>query len=117
VKRGEGGAALLEVVAALAVLSLAGLALLELVAAHTRAMDLVAERERQLWDEERLLTAHVLLGAPDLDLRLGRRVMGSYMVSVQRPEPGLYRVGIGRTISPLVEDLVTVTYRRRANAP
>ena len=111
------GAALLEVVAALAVLSLAGLGLLELVTAHTRAMVTASARERELWDEERLLVAHVLLQAGELDLRLGSRVTGPYLVTVQRPEPHLYRIAVGRAATPLVEDLVTVTYRRRPDAP
>lgn len=115
--RGERGAVLLEVVAALAVLSVAGLGLVELVGAHVRAQSLAAERERELWDQERLLTAHALLQAPDLDLRLGSRVTGPYVVTVQRPEPNLYRIAIGRTTNPQVEDLVTVAYRRRPNAP
>lgn len=111
-RRGERGMVLLEVVVALAILSLAGLGLIELVAAHTNALGRAATRERVLWDEERLLTAHVLLQTSDLDLRLGTRDIGPYVVTVQRPEPHLYRVGVGRRQTPPVEDLVTVVYRR-----
>ena len=107
------GAALLEVVAALAVLSLAGLGLLELIAAHTRAQAVAVARERELWDQDRLLVAHALLQASDLDLRLGARLTGPYVVTVQRPEPELYRIAVARVESPDVEDLVTVVYRRR----
>lgn len=103
---------LLEVVVALAILSLAGLGLIELVAAHTSALEREVARERVLWDEERLLTAHVLLGASDLDLRLGSRDIGPYVVTVQRPEAHLYRVAVGRSQTPSLEDLVTVVYRR-----
>ncbi len=113
-RRGERGMVLLEVVAALAILSLAGLGLIELVAAHTHALAAAVSREWVLWDEERLLTAHVLLQASDLDLRLGPRDVGPYVVTIQRPEPQLYRVAVSRSGSPLVEDLVTVIYRRES---
>lgn len=113
----ERGAVLLEVVAALAVLSLAGLALLELVAGYARAMATSVARERELWDEERLLTAYALLQASDLDLRLGSRMTGPYVVTVQRPESNLYRIAVSRTATPQVEDLVTVAYRRGPDAP
>lgn len=104
---------MLEVVAALAVLSLAGLSLIELVAEHTSAQAVAAVRERELWDEERLLTAHALLQRSELDLRLGSRVTGPYVVTVQRPDPDLYRIAVARATSPDVDDLVTVVYRRR----
>jgi len=111
VRRGERGVALLEVIAAVAILGVAGLGLVELVAAGTRAMAEARARERELADEERLLAAYTLLGRPDLDQRLGSRAVGPYIVTVQRPERTLYRVAIGRSTAPAVEDLVTVVYR------
>lgn len=108
----ERGAALLEVLAAMVILSVAGLGLVEMVTMHASATAAAAQRERELWDEERLLAAHSLLAAWDLDLRLGAREVGAYIVSVQRPEPALYRIAIARAAAPWVEDLVTVVYRR-----
>jgi hypothetical protein len=113
-RRTEHGAVLLEVLAALAILGLAGLALLELVAGHLEAVATARERERELWDEERLLVAHALLSATDLDRRLGARAAGPYIVSIQRPERELYRIAVGRRTAPGMEDLVTVVYRRES---
>jgi hypothetical protein len=113
VKRGERGAVLLELVVALAVLSLTGVGLVELVAAHTRALGAAHERERELWDEDRLLAAYSILTRGELDQRLGSREVGAYVVTVQRPEAALYRIAISRGVAPMVEDLVTVVYRRR----
>lgn len=117
-RRGERGVALLEVLAAVAILTAAGLGLVALVAGGTAATTSDRTRERELADEERLLTAYTLLTRTDLDRRLGARTVGRYVVSVQRPERTLYRIAIGRSDAPLVEDLVTVVYREAVgNAP
>ena len=96
--------------AAVAILGVAGIALVELVASGTRSVAVAAARERELADEERLLTAYTLLKREELAIRFGDRVVGPYVVNVQRPERGLYRVAIRREASE-VEDLVTVVYR------
>lgn len=107
--RGSRGAALLEVLAAVAILGIAGLAFLELLGAGTRAEAGARMRERELADAERLVAAWSLLTARELDQRLGRRNVGPYIVGVQRPERGLYRIAIERGH---IEELVTVVYRR-----
>jgi len=114
VRRAERGVALLEVLAATVILTVAGLALVELVSGATRAVATAGARERELADEERLLAAHALLSRRDLDQRLGVREIGPYVVGVQRPEPSLYRIALGRAASPAVEDLVTVVHRPEA---
>jgi len=113
--RHERGVALLEVLAAVAILGVAGLALVDVVAGGTRAVGVARERERELADEERLLTAWSLLKREELDQRLGERVVGPYVMRVQRPERGLYRLAVERSVAPAVEELVTVVYR--AGAP
>jgi len=110
----ERGVALLEVLAAVVILGVAGLALLELVAAGTRAVSAARARERELADEERLLAAYTLLARADLDRRLGRRAVGPYVADVQRPERTLYRIALIRSETADVEDLVTVVYRPEA---
>ena len=115
--RGNRGFALLEVVAALAILAMAGVALVELAAGATRALTTAGERGQALADEDHLLTAYALLAGPDLDLRLGRRDVGPYVVEVERPESTLYRVAVARQDSPEIEDLVTVLHRGAAHAP
>ncbi len=107
----ERGVVLLEVIAAIAILGIATLSLIELVDAGTRSLATAREHERQLADEERLLAAYTLLARGDLDRRLGLRDVGEYRVNVQRPEPALYRIALGLGESPEKEELVTVVYR------
>ena len=112
------GVALLEVLVALAILSGAGLALLDLVTAGLRAEREARERERVLAVQERVLTALTLLKRDELDRRLGRQPIGELIVDIQRPERTLYRIAVVQQESPQVEDLVTVVYRREArNGP
>lgn len=116
--RGERGVALLEVLVAVAMLGVAGIGLLELVGAGTRAVAAARVRERELADQERLLAAYTLLARADLDRRLGRREVGPYFADVQRPERTLYRIALVRKTAPDIEDVVTVVYRPEpARAP
>lgn len=108
----ERGVALLEVLVALVILATAAIGLLELVDAGTRAVTAARVRERELADEDRLLSAYTLLARPDLDRRLGTHDVGPYRVNVQRPEASLYRVALSRAEAPDVEDLVTVVFRQ-----
>lgn len=100
---------LLEVIAALAILTFAGLALLERTSAAVQEAARSAEREQRLSAEERVLVAQTVLSRRDLDRRLGTRTYGELMVTVQRPRRGLYRIGVAWVQGP--EDLVTVVYR------
>lgn len=109
--RGERGVVLLEILAAVLILTVAGLSLVELTAASAQATRAARTREHEQGDEDRLLTAYSLLSRNDLDLRLGDRAVGPYVVKVERPEPTLYRVAISDARSPAWEDLVTVLYR------
>jgi type II secretory pathway pseudopilin PulG len=113
-RRTEGGVALLETLVALAILSGAGLGLVELVSASVAAQWDARERERVLAVEARLLTALTLLKREELDRRLGRRPIGDVIVDVERPEPTLYRISLVQARAPDVEDLVTVVYRKEA---
>jgi type II secretory pathway pseudopilin PulG len=112
--RSDRGIALLEVLVALAILSGAGLALLDLVTGGLRAERDARERERVLGVEERLLTALTLLKRDELDRRIGRHPIGEVVVEIERPERTLYRIALAQQRSPQVEDLVTVVYRREA---
>ncbi|HJS43591.1 MAG TPA: hypothetical protein VJ755_08975 [Gemmatimonadales bacterium] len=110
--RNDRGVALLEVLTALAILATAGIALVELVGAGLRGERDARLRESTLATEERLLAALTLLRRNELDQRIGRRVVGEFIVDVQRPEKTLYRIALLQRESPQVEDLVTVVYRR-----
>jgi prepilin-type N-terminal cleavage/methylation domain-containing protein len=113
----ERGVALIEVLAAVAILGVAGLAFVELVSAGTRAERGSRVRERELADEERLLAAWTLLKREELDQRIGERSVGPYVIRVQRAERGLYRLAIERRAAPGVEDLITVVYREVRDGP
>src|SRR6266699_962486 len=116
--RSDRGIALLETLVALAILSGAGLALLDLVTAGLRAERESRERERVLAVEDRVLTALTLLTRAELDRRLGRHPLGEVVADIQRPERTLYRIALAQQQGPQVEDLVTVVYRREPrNAP
>ena len=111
-RRRERGIALLEVLAAIVILTIAGLSLVSLDAQATASTVTARSRETEQADEERLLAATTLLTRSDLDQRLGDRTVGSYVVTVGRPERTLYRIAVGRRKAPGVEDLVTVVFRR-----
>ncbi|HYL55357.1 MAG TPA: type II secretion system protein [Gemmatimonadales bacterium] len=112
IPRPERGVALLETLVALAILSGAGIALLDLVTGGLRAERQARELERVLAVEDRVLMALTLLSREELDRRLGRRPIGELVVDVERPEPTLYRIAVLQAPSPETEDLVTVVYRR-----
>lgn len=113
-RRTEGGVALLETLLALAILSSAGLGLVEVVSAGLGAERDAREREHVLAVESRVLTALTLFRREDLDRRLGRHTIGDVSVDVERPEPTLYRLALAQASAPDVEDLVTVVYRKEA---
>jgi len=116
--RSDRGIALLEVLVALAILSGAGIALLDIVTGGLRAERDARERERVLAVEQRVLTALTLLKRDELDRRVGRHPIGELIVEIQRPERTLYRIAVSQQESSQVEDLVTVVYRREPrNAP
>lgn len=110
--RADRGIALLETLVALAILSGAGLALLDLISGGLRAERDARDRERVLAVEDRVLTALTLLTRDELDRRLGRHPLGEWLVDIERPERTLYRIAVSQAASPQVEDLVTVVYRR-----
>lgn len=111
-QRAERGIALLEVLAAIVILSIAGLSLVELVTQGTATAATERAREAEQMDEDRLLAAMTLLNRSDLDIRIGSRTVGLYVMTVARPERTLYRIAIGRETAPNVEDLVTVVFRQ-----
>jgi len=108
------GAVLLEVLVALAILSIAGLSLVTFLDAGLANERDAVIRERELADEDRLLAALTLLKRSDLDQRLGRHPLGDFVVDIARPERTLYRIALSRGESPQAEELVTVIYRAEA---
>lgn len=113
----DRGMTLLEVMIAAAIIGTAGLGLIELLVATGRAEMAAREREARLESAQRLLAAHTLLGAVDLDRRLGERQAGEFVVIVQRPESALYRIAVASQHAPAAEELVTVVFRAPAAEP
>ena len=109
--RDERGTVLLEVLVALLILSMAGMAAVQLVAAGLNSEFDSRRREQVLATEERVLAAATLLTQSELDQRIGRHSVGELLIDVQRPERGLYRIAVVQREWPEIEDLVTVTYR------
>ena len=105
---------LLEVLVALATLSMSGIALVGLVSAGLAAERDAEQRERTLAAEDRVLAALTFLKRDELDRRLGRHPLGEFVVDIERPERTLYRIALARVGSPGAEDLVTVVYRGEA---
>ena len=104
------GAALLEVIVALTILSVAGLATLS---ASRQAADVVQRAQRA--DEETraasaFLDAVSLWPRADLDRHLGVRGEGRWHLRVDRPSPTLYRVTLTDTTDARVL-LTTSLYR------
>jgi type II secretory pathway component PulJ len=105
--------ALLEVLVAITIFAIAALGWTQWLSGGSAALVQSRLREQRVADEDRLLSAHVLLDASDFDLRLGTRQAGKYWMSVARPEPGLYRLAVSSQ-PDAPEDLVTVVYRPHA---
>jgi hypothetical protein len=105
------GTALLEVLAALAILGTAGLSLVALVHQSVRSQAESARAERVLDEADRVLSAFALLAADDLDRRLGSHPVGEFVVDVQRPRRSLYRIAVADGDAPGRMLLVTVVAR------
>lgn len=108
---GERGAALLEALVALMLLSLAGVSAVELVGSAARSERSMRIAELRMREADRLLTAYSLLTGTELDQRVGTQRHGTLAVLVQRPERRLYRLAVVDTLWPKQELLVTVVYR------
>ena len=111
VRSSRRGAALLEVLAAVAILGIVGIAYVGLMSVATQTAADVRARDAESSDQDRLLTAYTLLTRGDLTQRLGRRRVGQYVMDVQRPDPSLFRISVGRLATSSEADLVTIVFR------
>ncbi len=106
------GAVLIEVLAAVAILAVAGLGTVRYLAAVLDAEARQHDREAEIGRAERLLVATGLLRQDELEQRLGARHSGGFLVWVDRPEPFLFRIGVSSVAEPERELLATLVYRR-----
>jgi Tfp pilus assembly protein PilV len=113
----ERGLALLEVIIALSILAGAGIAFVAALGEALRNEEQLRRRETTLLAADRVLTDMSLQTRQDLDRRLGSYPAGEFTITVQRPEPTLYRISVAELGSPEVETLVTVVYRPAVPSP
>jgi prepilin-type N-terminal cleavage/methylation domain-containing protein len=110
---GRDGLALLEVVIALAVLSMVALGAMTLSAQSADAV----RRARTADGEMRAMSAYLdvisLWPREDLDRHLGERSQGAWMLRVNRVAPTLYEVAL-RDSAAAMPALSTVLYRSRS---
>ncbi len=107
----DRGIALLEVLIALAILSIGGLATVAVVDSAIRSQADMALRENETATASRVLAALSLLKANELTQRLGNHDIGEFVADISRPEPALFRIGLSEERAPEAEILVTVVYR------
>ncbi len=109
--RPSAGFALLDVLLALALLGSAGLAVISLLDQAMRAEHAARDTEREYQVADRVMTALTLLHRAELDQRIGTSPLGEFIVDIQRPERGLYRIALAGVSAPERQLLVTVVAR------
>ena len=110
-RRTRGGFTLIEVLAALAIFGSALVVLLSLSAACAQAVQMAESRERHLVRADALLSTVSLWPRADLDRHLGARAEAEFVLTIDRPTPGLYLASVrdsGEASRPL---LATGIYR------
>ena len=109
--RDERGAALLEVLVALVLITTSGLATIGALDAALRDAIALEAIEAQQQHANALLQDYSLLSRGDLDQRIGEQHVGPLFVRVTRPQRALYRVAVGELTHPDRELLATVLLR------
>jgi type II secretory pathway pseudopilin PulG len=84
------GAVLLEAMVALVILASAGIVVVSLAAESARAVERARNAEKELRAANAFFSAVALWPRSDLDLHLGDRHQGRWIMRVDRPRPNLY---------------------------
>lgn len=90
--RSRSGATLLEVIVALAILAIGGLAIMTHIGNSLATVERTSERERAMRDASRFMESVSLWPTEDLNARLGVRTQGSWRLHITRVSPSLYDV-------------------------
>ena len=106
--RDRRGVVLLEVLAALTIFAFSAASAIALLSQLSDTEQHAHANERTVADQDRLMAGYSLLAREDLDRRLGARMVGGYVVEVQRPASTLYRVTVGDSTGV---ELATLLYR------
>jgi type II secretory pathway pseudopilin PulG len=110
------GAVLLEAMAALAILSTAGLAAAALAGQAADAVRRAQTADAELREASAFFHAVALWTREDLDRRLGERPQGRWTLVIQRPAPTLYEVVLAD--SALTREILrTALFRPEAPSP
>jgi prepilin-type N-terminal cleavage/methylation domain-containing protein len=109
--RRRNGITLLEVVVAMAIMSTVAVSALAAVAEAMRSTERWQVREFEINRAAEVLLLTSLLPRNRLDLLLGDRMSGTWVVNVQRPRPTLYRIAVRDSAPGTTELLVTVVFR------
>ena len=113
--RRRRGAALLEALVAMTILTVVGTTVVSFASEASSAVRRASVAEAELRRASRLLDAIALWPREDLDLHLGDRPQGPWRVRIDRPMPTLYTVVI--TDSSRKRDLLrTAMFRRDSSA-
>ena len=86
------GSLLLEVIAALTLLAIAGLSLLELALQSIRTVGAAHDRAKDMLLANRFLESVALWTTADLNRHLGRRQEGPFIMNVERLSPTVYHI-------------------------
>lgn len=97
-KHRRGGGTLLEVVIAVTLLTAGGLAIVASVQEGAAAAARMRDREHDLRAASRFLEAAVLWPRSDLELRLGMRPQGTWLLRVTRPAATFYELVLLDTV-------------------
>lgn len=109
------GAALLEVIIAMTVLSVSGAALIGLLRGAARVVHVAESSEVEMRAANNFINAVSLWSRAELDQRLGSREQGPWILEITRTQATLYRIVLTDSLgkSAIVE---TVLFRRVTDA-
>ena len=110
----RSGAALLEVMVALAILAVAGVTAVAATGESVRAAARVRESEREIREASAFLEAVALWPREDLDRRLGDRAQGRWRLRISRPSPTVYEIALADSAG---SDVLLETALYRPDAP
>lgn len=97
--RTPAGTALLEIIAAVTILSIAGVAAVAMSAEAMRALERSHDAEAGMIAASSFLDAVALWPREDLDRRLGARIQGPWRLYLERTHPTVYTVVLIDTLS------------------
>lgn len=110
--RQRSGVALLEVVAAVAILGVAAVVLTSIAQGSLIALARAEARDEERRQARALLEAMFLWSPDDLDRHLGRREQGRWIMQIDRMNDALYGITLRDSLENAI--IATFLYRRRA---